>query len=62
MRNQWKTKDQLRKGRHQKQGDITQEERNLQTKSAQADLELLEKQFARRAKKLEKKKTKRTKQ
>jgi hypothetical protein len=57
VRNQWKTKDQLRKGRHQKQGDVTPEDRTMQAKVMQSDLELLERQFARRAKKLEKKKT-----
>lgn len=58
MRNQWKPQDKLRKGKHKKQGDVSQEDRNLQTKSANADLELLEKQFARRAQKLEKKRGK----
>lgn len=55
MRNAWKPHDKLRQGKHKKQGDISQEERNAQTKIAQDDLELLEKQFARSAKKLEKK-------
>lgn len=61
MRNEWKPQDKLRKGKHKKQGDISQEDRNIQTKIAQADIELLEKQFARRAKKLEKKKMKHAK-
>ena len=61
MRNQWKPQDKLRKGKHKKQGDISPEDRNIQAKVAQADLELLEKQFARRAQKLEKKRGKHAK-
>lgn len=60
MRNQWKPQDKLRKGKHKKQGDISHEDRTIQAKVYQADLELLEKQFARRAKKLEKKHGKKT--
>lgn len=57
MRNQWKTRDQLRKGRHQKQGDVSPEYRTEQDKQWKSDLELLEKQFTRRAKRLEKKRS-----
>lgn len=58
MRNQWKPEDKLRKGKHKKQGNVSREDRVMQTKVANADLELLEKQFTRRAKKLEKKRSK----
>ncbi len=58
MRNQWKTKDQLRKGRQQKQGDASREDREMQTKQYNEDLQMLEKQFARRTKRLEKKRGK----
>lgn len=57
MRNQWKTRDQLRKKRHQKQGDVSSEYRTEQNKQWKSDLELLEKQFTRRAKRLEKKRS-----
>lgn len=61
MRNQWKPQDKLRHGKHKKQGDVSPEERTMQMKIAQEDLELLQKQFAKQAKRLEKKKMKRAK-
>lgn len=61
MRNQWKPHDKLRKGKHKKQGDVSPEMRTEQMKADQADLKLLEKQLAQKAKRLEKKNKKQAK-